>query len=52
MVRCSDIVENVTKECPPNICKIINDKCTGLSKHTPDEETQLIKLEIKKKKFI
>lgn len=51
MVRCSDIVKNVTTECPPNICKIINDKCTGLSKYTPDEETQLIKLELKKKEI-
>jgi hypothetical protein len=51
MERCIDFKENVTKECPPNICKIIDNKCLSLSKHTPDEEKQLIKLEIKKKEI-
>ena len=49
MERCSDIVENVTKECPPNICKIIDNKCLSLSKHTIEQEKELIKLEIKNK---
>ncbi len=52
MERCIDFKDNVLKECPPNICKIIDNQCTVLPKYSLDEEKQLIKLFKQTKKFI